>query len=95
MEKYVKVKDAIDVFQRLADKMSHHGKIVMNQACSVLEDMAPAEVKEIRRGEWVPVDEKYDAFDCSCCNAMVSSQYLFCPRCGADMTESVWKELEE
>ena len=32
----------------------------------------------------MPVDEKYDAFDCEVCDAMVSKPYRKCPKCGAE-----------
>ena len=44
-----------------------------------------ADVAEVRHGEWIPVDEQYDAFDCSECEAMVSRMMNYCPRCGAKM----------
>ena len=31
---------------------------------------------------WLPVDEFYDAFDCSKCDVMVSRTYAVCPKCG-------------
>ena len=33
---------------------------------------------------WMPVDEKYDAFDCEVCDAMVSKPCRKCPKCGAE-----------
>jgi len=33
---------------------------------------------------WMPVDEKYDAFDCEVCDAMVSKPCHKCPKCGAE-----------
>ena len=44
-----------------------------------------ADVAEVRPGEWIPVDEKRDAFDCSECDAMVSRMMNYCPNCGARM----------
>lgn len=44
------------------------------------------DVVEVRHGEWIPVDEKRDAFDCSECDAMVSRTMNYCPNCGARMT---------
>lgn len=32
----------------------------------------------------MPVDEKYDAFDCEVCDAMVSKPCRKCPKCGAE-----------
>lgn len=48
-------------------------------------DFPAADVAEVRHGEWIPVDEKRDAFDCSECDAMVSRMMNYCPRCGARM----------
>lgn len=49
-------------------------------------DVPAADVAQVRHGEWIPVDEQYDAFDCSECDAMVSRMMNYCPRCGARMT---------
>lgn len=38
-----------------------------------------------KEGEWLDVDEKQDAFDCSLCGAMVGRKCLYCPGCGAKM----------
>jgi hypothetical protein len=34
---------------------------------------------------WMPVDELYDAFDCSVCDAMCMYPYAICPRCKSKM----------
>ena len=44
-----------------------------------------AEIVSIHYGEWLPVDEKNDAFDCSECDVMVSKRHNYCPNCGAKM----------
>lgn len=36
-------------------------------------------------GEWLPVDDKNDAWDCSFCGAMVGRKTNYCPRCGRRM----------
>ena len=36
-------------------------------------------------GEWLPVDEENDAWDCSLCGAMVGRKTNYCPRCGRRM----------
>ena len=36
-------------------------------------------------GEWLPVDNKNDAWDCSFCGAMVGRKTNYCPRCGRRM----------
>lgn len=51
----------------------------------LIRDFPAADVTEVRHGEWIPVDEQYDAFDCSECEAMVSRMMNYCPRCGAKM----------
>lgn len=41
--------------------------------------------KPPKEAEWIEVDEKHDAFDCSRCGAMVERKCLYCPGCGARM----------
>lgn len=43
------------------------------------------EAEPIRYGEWLPVDDKNDAFDCSECDVMVMKKHNYCPNCGAKM----------
>lgn len=38
-----------------------------------------------QEAEWLEVDDKHDAFDCSRCGAMVGRKCLYCPGCGARM----------
>ena len=45
------------------------------------------EAEPIRYGEWLPVDEKEDAFDCSECDVMVMKKHNYCPNCGARMVK--------
>lgn len=42
-------------------------------------------LKDRNYGEWLPVDDQDDAFDCPFCDAMVQKRVNFCPKCGADM----------
>lgn len=53
------------------------------EMCSAA-DLA-ADVQPVRHGQWIPVDEMEDAFDCSECDAMVSKRLNYCPNCGAKM----------
>ena len=39
--------------------------------------------------EWLEVDDKHDAFDCSNCGAMASRKCLYCPGCGAKMKNGI------
>ena len=55
------------------------------EGCPQIIDAEP-----VRHGWWIrvpdyPGDEGNPAWDCSECNAMVSKQYNYCPRCGAKM----------
>lgn len=54
-----------------------------DSACDMVKS-APT-VDPYNHGDWLPVDEKEDAFDCSECDAMVSKRMNFCPKCGAKM----------
>ena len=38
-----------------------------------------------QEAEWLEVDDKHDAYDCSNCGAMASRKCLYCPGCGAKM----------
>ena len=38
-----------------------------------------------QEAEWLEVDDKHDAFDCSNCGAMAGRKCLYCPGCGAKM----------
>lgn len=48
-------------------------------------EVPSAEAASVRHGQWLPVDENEDAFDCSECDAMVQKRHNFCPKCGAKM----------
>ena len=51
--------------------------------CSKMDDIVVL-LKE-QEAEWLEVDDKHDAFDCSNCGAMASRKCLYCPGCGAKM----------
>ena len=55
-----------------------------------LEDIAEwtddaLELLKEQEAEWLEVDDKHDAFDCSNCGAMAGRKCLYCPGCGAKM----------
>lgn len=53
-------------------------KVVMN--------VPPADVEEVRHGEWKKVNDKYPRYVCTSCNHLYNNiEYKFCPNCGADM----------
>lgn len=41
--------------------------------------------QEPNTGYWIQVDDIANAFDCSECDAMVSREYNYCPKCGCRM----------
>ena len=49
---------------------------ILNDALSLLKE---------QEAEWLEVDDKHDAFDCSNCGAMAGRKCLYCPGCGAKM----------
>lgn len=52
---------------------------------SMIDNEPTVDAEPVRHGEWLPVDELYDAFDCSECDAMVHKPCNYCPKCGAKM----------
>lgn len=69
------------------------------QECEVEGFMRAVKIIEAKgfekpaEAQWLPVDEKNDAFDCSNCIAMVQRPTDRCPKCGAVMTNA--EELRE
>lgn len=77
MAEYIEKDKAINtVFEAFADGRS---------AYIAIEAIPAADVQPVRHGQWIPVDEMEDAFDCSECDAMVSKRLNYCPNCGAKM----------
>ena len=51
-----------------------------------LIDASPTvDAAPVVHAKWLPVDDKFDAFDCSECGAMVMCKHKYCPHCGAKM----------
>ena len=80
-------------------------QVLMNEAADAIENLVcdsdlgsipAAEVREVKRGEWVNVAEgiSYDWATCSICGARVpmASRYNGCPWCFADMRPEPPKE---
>lgn len=67
-------------------------EIYGEEAVRVVSRVPKADVESVRHGEWLPVDDENDAFDCSECPAMVRKKTNYCPRCGAKMDNGSPKE---
>lgn len=74
-------KNAIDVLQILADKMTDEGRTVMAQAISVLRDLSSAEPERTAKAKVNFKDENYFFGWCEC-GQYQSSQFPYCPACG-------------
>lgn len=82
-------KNAIDVLEILADKMSDEGQTVMSQAVAVLEYLQSAEPERTAKVENIEDPAGMGAYgDCSECGAEVTEQYAYCPNCGCRLE---WK----
>ena len=84
-------KNAIDVLQILADKMTDEGKAVMSQAIAVLRDLSTAEQMR-KKGKWQR-RKGDDCWECSECHAVLENSdignhnFYYCYHCGADMMD--------
>ena len=75
---------------------------VAEVAISALRPVSREQVEKVWRGEWMPVGD--DAFysRCSKCGKMAVGKRLFCPNCGAPMTDEAvdmvmerWEALKD
>ena len=70
---------------------------VLSFLCEVkltLDKIPAADVREVKRGHWIGVDEfPHEDWECDCCggqafgNDRIPQEFHFCPNCGADMRE--------
>lgn len=62
---------------------------------SALRPVSREQVEKVWRGEWMPVGD--DAFysRCSKCGKMAVGKRLFCPNCGAPMTDEAVQMVME
>ena len=83
MDEYIKKSDAL---QAIEAGNVHSGIISAMQ--SLIEDVLPADVEEVKHGEWITEYTSLDSH-CSKCNSSVNSCfadiYIRCPFCGAVM----------
>ena len=69
----------------------------MNTVCSALRPVSREQVEKVWRGEWIAVG----AITCKCSRCQHSelstraNEYLFCPRCGAPMTDEAVQMVME
>ncbi len=76
----------VDVADAVLGVTIHDGWMVdLTEITMAIASIPSADVRPVVRGEWLAVDDRNDAFDCSVCDAMVSKRLNFCPHCGADM----------
>lgn len=86
MKEYIEKNALLDEICRDNCERTYDGTCHNCRMTETIADFPAADVAEVRHGEWIPVDEKRDAFDCSECDAMVSRTMNYCPNCGARMT---------
>ena len=77
--------DRDKVIKDLQYLISFGGASQQSMIVQIASDALTLLEEQERKGEWIEVDEKHDAFDCSLCDAMVGRKCLFCPGCGAKM----------
>ena len=72
-----------------------HAKPFLLDAAAALTPPTQEQVNKAWRGEWMPVGD--DAFysKCSKCGKMAVGKRLFCPNCGAPMTDEAVEMVEE
>ena len=99
-DEYIRKQDVVDKINANADDLEQNGGIPYAQGARamaiVVEQMPPANVIEIKHGEWISTPEMWGAFDvryyCSKCgkDAIINNRerYVlsdYCPHCGAIM----------
>ncbi len=91
MSDFIDRKNAIDVLEILADKMTDDGKAVMSQAIAILKDLSTAE-PERKKGKWQRRKDE-DCWECSECHAVLENSdvgnhnFYYCYHCGANMMD--------
>ena len=70
-------------------------KEAIDLAITALRPVSREQVEKVWRGEWMPVGD--DAFysRCSKCGKMAVGKRLFCPNCGAPMTDEAVQMVME
>lgn len=91
---YIGLEDAIEVISKYED---YKGYLQGDYEQILREQVEPADVKPIVRGEWEEYDDWNDSniYRCSNCGSEFileagtpkENDYNFCPNCGADMRE--------
>lgn len=53
-----------------------------------LESLPAADVQEVRRGQWIPLEKEIGLYECSICgHKILRAECNYCPNCGAKMNE--------
>ena len=78
-----------DIIERFMDRLP---SISVNYLCKIADEVPPADVRPVVRGEWNKSYADHEAFGvrpffryCSECHESTVYPYNFCPHCGADM----------
>ena len=51
-----------------------------------LESLPAADVQEVRRGQWIPLEKEIGLYECSICgHKILRAECNYCPNCGAKM----------
>ena len=71
-------------------ELDYPDKAVYNAAisdmCSMLTHFPPADVQEVRHGQWIPLEKEIGLYECSICgHKILRAECNYCPTCGARM----------
>lgn len=75
--------DAIVLIKEQEDTICAYAELLIKHGYKFTDKFLKTIQKQ--NAEWIKVDDKDDAFDCSKCGAMVKRKCLYCPGCGSKM----------
>lgn len=85
---YIEKQAAIDALHEAYEARNPTQNAIMDKATMVIFRLPPADVRPVKRGEWLREDSasNYLAFKCSVCGTGGRLyKFPFCSQCGADM----------
>ena len=92
MTDYISREAAIEAMYELCNKDQR--QIFTREQLLALDDVPAADVREVKRGHWIGLDEfPHEDWECDVCgsqafgNDRIPQEFHFCPNCGADMRE--------
>lgn len=98
MAEYIDRETVIKSLEKLCDRVCQYSKAQRNVMCSscplgdaftvIEDDIPPANVRPVVRGEWVPEPDRHYHWHCSECGytvGVVRMDCKYCPNCGANM----------